>query len=254
MVIEEYRIILPVSVEEYQVGQLYAVAEASKGETGGGEGVEILKNEPYKNGDEEGQFTHKIYHLQSKVPRWVRNLAPKGSLELHEEAWNAYPYCKTVLKSPYMGARFSIEIITWHKPDMGTIENVHNLSEEELKNRKVTYIDIAADLKEAKDYKEDEDPTKYKSQKTGRGPLTTGWQKALEADTETPHMCAYKLVKAEFKVFGFQSRVEKLIMNMEERLFTTFHRKLFCTLDNWHGMTWTTSESWRRGPRLNSMS
>jgi len=24
-------------------------------------------------------------------------LAPKGSLEIHEEAWNAYPYCKTVL-------------------------------------------------------------------------------------------------------------------------------------------------------------
>ena len=33
-------------------------------------------------------------------------VAPKGSLEVHEEAWNAYPYCKTVLSNPgYMKVR-----------------------------------------------------------------------------------------------------------------------------------------------------
>ncbi|XP_072311807.1 phosphatidylinositol transfer protein alpha isoform-like [Eucyclogobius newberryi] len=237
MLIHEFRIILPISVEEYQVGQLYAVAEASKGETGGGEGVEVLKNEPYKNGDEAGQYTHKIYHLQSKVPGWIRALAPKGSLEIHEEAWNAYPYCKTVLKNPYMGERFMIEIITWHKPDMGTIENVHGLDEAQWKNCKVIDIDIAADLDEPKDYKDDEDPTKFKSEKTGRGPLSPGWQKTLESDSNTPHMCAYKLVRAEFKMFALQGKVESTIQKMEKRLFTNFHRKLFCSLDSWHGMT-----------------
>lgn len=50
---------------QYQVGQLYAVAEASKNETGGGEGVEVLVNEAYENDDgEKGQFTHKVYHLE----------------------------------------------------------------------------------------------------------------------------------------------------------------------------------------------
>ena len=33
----------------------------------------------------------------SKVPAYIRWLAPKGSLEIHEEAWNAYPYCRTVV-------------------------------------------------------------------------------------------------------------------------------------------------------------
>ena len=33
----------------------------------------------------------------SKVPKLVRMLAPKGALEIHEEAWNCYPYNKTVL-------------------------------------------------------------------------------------------------------------------------------------------------------------
>ena len=46
------------------MGQLYAVAEASKSETGGGDGVEVLVNEPYEKDGEKGQYTHKVYHLQ----------------------------------------------------------------------------------------------------------------------------------------------------------------------------------------------
>ena len=72
-----------------------------------------------------GQYTYKKYHLASKVskkiwssvpmrivfcflkvPSWIKMVAPKGSLEIHEEAWNAYPYCKTVLSNPgYMKVR-----------------------------------------------------------------------------------------------------------------------------------------------------
>uniref|UniRef100_A0A0K8TZW2 Phosphatidylinositol transfer protein beta isoform n=1 Tax=Bactrocera latifrons TaxID=174628 RepID=A0A0K8TZW2_BACLA len=103
MLIKEYRVTLPLTVEEYQVAQLYSVAEASKNETGGGEGIEVLKNEPFDNYPllggkyNAGQYTYKIYHLASKVPAFIRLLAPKGSLEIHEEAWNAYPYCRTVI-------------------------------------------------------------------------------------------------------------------------------------------------------------
>lgn len=49
MLIKEYRVTLPLTVEEYQVAQLYSVAEVSKNETGGGEGIEVLKNEPFKD-------------------------------------------------------------------------------------------------------------------------------------------------------------------------------------------------------------
>lgn len=88
---------------QYQVGQLFSVAEASKNNTGGGEGIEVLKNEPFTNYPllggkySSGQYTYKIYHLASKVPGFIRMMLPKNSLEVHEEAWNAYPYCKTVI-------------------------------------------------------------------------------------------------------------------------------------------------------------
>lgn len=39
---------------------MYNVAEMSKAESGGGEGVEIVKNEPYDDGERQGQYTHKV--------------------------------------------------------------------------------------------------------------------------------------------------------------------------------------------------
>jgi hypothetical protein len=79
-------------------------------------------------------------------------LAPKGSLELVEEAWNAYPYCRTVVsvincsfnlakpienlglkisfpKNPdYMKDKFEAKIETIHLQDKGTTENVCDLN------------------------------------------------------------------------------------------------------------------------------
>jgi hypothetical protein len=52
---------------------------------------------------------------------------------------------------------------------------VHELPPEKLKDRDVVHIDIANDPVTTADYKPDEDPTKFKSKKTGRGPLTGQW-------------------------------------------------------------------------------
>ncbi|XP_023618710.1 phosphatidylinositol transfer protein beta isoform isoform X7 [Myotis lucifugus] len=185
VLIKEFRVVLPCSVQEYQVGQLYSVAEASKNETGGGEGIEVLKNEPYEKDGEKGQYTHKIYHLKSKVPGFVRLIAPEGSLVFHEKAWNAYPYCRTIVT----------------------------------------------------DYKADEDPALFQSAKTKRGPLGPNWKKELANNPDCPQMCAYKLVTIKFKWWGLQSKVENFIQKQEKRIFTNFHRQLFCWIDKWIDLT-----------------
>lgn len=240
MLIKEFRVTLPLTVEEYQVAQLYSVAEASKNETGGGEGIEVLKNEPFYDFPllggkyKSGQYTYKIYHLASKVPAFIRLLAPKGSLEIHEEAWNAYPYCRTVITNPkFMKDGFKIIIDSLHLPGLGTQENVHELPADKLKSREVIYIDIANDPVQSSDYKPDEDPTKFKSQKTGRGPLVgPSWKNNVD-----PVMTCYKLVTCEFKWFGLQTRIENFIQKSERRLFTNFHRQVFCWMDRWYGLT-----------------
>ena len=232
MLITEFRITLPLTVEEYQVGQLHAVAEHSKAETGGGDGVEVKKNEPFTNHPEfgNGQYTEKIYHLQHKVPAWVRKIAPTGSLQMREEAWNAYPYCMTKLTNPgYMKEAFTLNIISWHKPDRGNIENVHNLSPEKLAKREIVKIDIANDQVRSSDYKPEFDPRKYTHE---RGPLSGNWQETCE-----PVMTCYKLVECEFVWRLFGSRIENLIMDVEKRLFTSFQRQVFCTHYLWKDLT-----------------
>ncbi|KAK7926164.1 hypothetical protein WMY93_008474 [Mugilogobius chulae] len=143
-----------------------------------------------------------------------------------------------VITNEYMKDNFLIKIETWHKPDMGHQENVHGLDPETWKKVDVVYIDIADRSQvEPKDYKPDEDPCRFKSVKTSRGPLGPDWKKELPNKKDCPHMCAYKLVTVKFKWWGLQNKVENFIQKQEKRLFTNFHRQLFCWIDHWIELT-----------------
>ncbi|QQP48615.1 Phosphatidylinositol transfer protein alpha isoform [Caligus rogercresseyi] len=74
-----------------------------------------------------------------------------------------------------MDDKFYIKVETYHVADRGDSANVHELDADKLKAREVVKIDIAGDEVSRGDYKEAEDPTKYKSEKTGRGPLQENW-------------------------------------------------------------------------------
>jgi hypothetical protein len=76
----------------------------SRAETKKGEGVEVLVNEPTEHPQYgKGQYTKKIYHLGSRLPSFIRFVLPAKALLLEEEAWNCFPYCKTIIK---VGFRF----------------------------------------------------------------------------------------------------------------------------------------------------
>lgn len=228
----EYRVVLPFTLEEYKIAQLYMVAKYSASESNGsdGDGVELLKNEPFEEDDRRGQYTHKLYHLASKLPSWLVGLFPKKALMLEEEAWNAYPYCMTVLKCPFF-SNFRLVLETRHIADRGSTSNALDLDSKTLKKRIVDFIDIAMDPVE--NYVEEEDPSKFRSTKTARGPLLEGWQQTCE-----PVMCAYKLVTVDVPYWGFGSRLEKFIGKTAQRkIFLEGHRKCFCWLDEWFGLT-----------------
>merc|ERR1719500_1140970 len=96
-----------------------------------------------------------------------------------------------------MKDNFYIIIETYHLGDRGEKENVHELEEKKLKKREVVHIDIANDSVNSADYKKDEDPTLFCSEKTGRGPLSGPWRKTVE-----PVMTAYKLVTDPIQMVG----------------------------------------------------
>jgi hypothetical protein len=201
MHVKEYRILLPLTLNEYQIGQLYTTVEISKQESsnGDGSGVEILKNEPYVEGDEIGQYTHKFYHLGSRVPKIVAKLAPSSSLKMNEEAWNSYPNCKTVIANEYLGDRFDLVVRTIHAQDGGSNDNIHGLSDTLLAKREIITIDLSG---------------------TALNPL-----------------CCYKLVTLRCDIKFVSGIICDLVMNYQAKMFNTFHKQMLDTYPKWKDMT-----------------
>jgi len=248
---KEYRIPLPVSVDEYQIEQVYMIAKMSKAQTGHGEGVEIKENGPFGGGADgpkgadtadlpadlhgigKGQYTHKVYHIGQRLPSWIKAIAPTTALQIVEKAWNAYPYCKTVYSCPFLGDRFSITIVTSYLADNGNSENALELTDQQLKERVVDTLDIAFDPIDPSKYKPEEDPTIFISTKTRRGKLQKGW-----IQHTNPMMTSYKYCTVEFRYWGLGSRVENYIHKVGLRdVFLLGHRQAFCWIDEWFGLS-----------------
>ncbi|MPC30520.1 Cytoplasmic phosphatidylinositol transfer protein 1 [Portunus trituberculatus] len=197
--LKEYRICMPMSVEEYHIGQLYMIARHSLEQSQGGEGVEVVENTSHTDPVHgQGQYTEKRIHLSGKLPVWIRSYIPRF-IYLTERAWNYYPYTET---------------------------------EEELKKRTVDRVDILTDPVDEKHYKEEEDPSVFRSEKTGRGPLEKGWDKCCDVI-----MCSYKLVDVSFQVFGLQTKVEEFVHRAIRNILLLGHRQAFTWIDEWYGMT-----------------
>ncbi|XP_065316201.1 protein retinal degeneration B-like isoform X1 [Gordionus sp. m RMFG-2023] len=253
MLIKEYRIPMPLSVEEYKIAQLYMIQKKSRKESEGeGSGVEILVNEPYTNEQSDGniasgQYTYKVYHIGKHLPSWFRSIVPQTAQRVDEEAWNAYPYTKTRYTCPFM-EKFFIEIETRYFDDPGIQDNVFNLSPQELKERTIEMIDIVNDSLSSTESNPAEDPTRYVSVKTKRGPLNKDWLKVCTKDWQKSHsspvtkykksiMCAYKLCRIDFRYWGMQSKVEKFINDIALRkTMITAHQQAWCWQDEWIGL------------------
>lgn len=251
MIIKEYRIPMPLGVEEYRIAQLYMIAKKSRLESEGeGSGVEILVNEPYTDGPGgSGQYTDKVYHIAAHLPVWLRGFLPKSLSTIKEEAWNAYPYSKNKICTPYMD-RFSIEIESKYLVGGTKQSNVFGLDEENLSQRVVDVIDFVNEKLSGADNVESEDPLKYTSTKTSRGPLTSDWLSNLEGtgseSTENQviensggedFMCVYKICKVTFDRWPIQYRVEQFIHDYIRKTLVRAHRQAWAWQDEWHGLS-----------------
>jgi hypothetical protein len=231
----EYRFPLPLSLKEYYRANIYFTLRMSREQTSKGEGIEFLENSPYTDDKGPGFYTHKVVHLEKRLPGWVRAFLPASALRIEEKSWKQFPFSRTVYSTPLFGDNLLVEVKSIYKEDRGTSENALGLSEEELKKRKVELIDIAKCERDPRKYRPEEDPKTFKSKKTGRGPLTDpDW-----IQKTNPIVCAYKHVTVDWKYsWLMKSRIENFVHNrFFKDILTQSHLKAFCWIDEWWDMT-----------------
>ncbi|XP_078237614.1 cytoplasmic phosphatidylinositol transfer protein 1 [Pogona vitticeps] len=231
MLVKEYRICMPLTTEEYRVGQLYTISKHSHQESDKGEGVEVVKNEPHEDPVHgQGQFTEKRVHLSSKLPSWARAVTPR-IFYITEKAWNYYPYTITEYTCSFL-PKFSIYIETKYEDNCGDNTNIFH-SDQILGDHEVMFLDIAYDEIPERYYRSPEqDLRHFSSAKTGRGPLREGWREHTQ-----PIMCSYKLVTVKFEVWGLQTRVEQFVHKVIRDILLIGHRQAFAWVDEWCDMS-----------------
>uniref|UniRef100_A0A3Q2XDB6 Phosphatidylinositol transfer protein, membrane-associated 2 n=1 Tax=Hippocampus comes TaxID=109280 RepID=A0A3Q2XDB6_HIPCM len=246
MLIKEYRIPMPMSVDEYRIAQLYMIQKKSREEScGEGSGVEILENKPYRDGPGgSGQYTRKVYHIGKHIPSWFCSILPQAALRVEEESWNAYPYTRTRRTTcPTPATNRTSSVCLWLRRDKGQWVSCAHCCTSPIKSTAAGSpadpIDIVKDYIAPHEYLAEEDPRLYRSLKTGRGPLSEDWiQEINRSPGDRSVMCAYKLCKVEFRYWGMQSKIERFIHDVGLRkVMVRAHRQAWCWQDEWYGLT-----------------
>jgi hypothetical protein len=230
MLVKEYRINLPLTVDEFRIGQLFCVAEAESKIAYGD--VEVLQDAPFENISllrgkyTKGQYTHK------KIVKSDQNL-PRDLQEIHQQSWDAFPYCKSIITTPEaLKDAYFVGIESLYCQDRGEQVNVHRLPPKVLRSREVVVIDIAGEPVSQEETDQGLDPRTFRSRKTGRGPLGQGW----EFRSNIPVMTCYKLVTVKSS-HADHEKMEKAYHETVRLAFISFHRHVFCSMDRWCGKT-----------------
>ena len=70
----------------------------------------------------------------------------------------------------------------------------------------------------------------YKHEESGRGPLLEEW-----GTKEKEMMTSYKLLRINSGIKLIGGKVDAYLLGIFSELFKSFHRQLFCWMDEWYG-------------------
>ncbi|RHY20966.1 hypothetical protein DYB25_013809 [Aphanomyces astaci] len=240
MLLHEFRIPLHMNVEEFQIAELYMTMADT---------VQVIKNEPYDNRNghlgkvsavsgqpiprTHGQYTLKCYTFDD-VPALLSVVLPQGHMTLIEETWNSYPTSISYLTSAsslLSKSKFVVTCESVHLPGYCEHENALGLSKDDLRRRSVQVLHIHRPLNQHA-ASHQWDPSTYTCTKSGRGPLSDGWELK-----QVPVMTVYKVMRIQFDYVGLRQKMERAICGHLEAVLHRSMRKLQCMSHRWYNLS-----------------
>lgn len=232
MLIREYRILMPLTVEEYRIGQRYMIARAQY-EAGfeGDKVVQINSNSCFNDKYGHGTYRQKNYHLDRHFPSWAQKFLPNDPFFVNEESWSYYPIYNLAKFSSQLTNRISLEVESCYEDNFGTNDNALNLSPEELAQREIIYIDVVNDVMSNSSKDALTTLKGFQSKKICRGPFADNWAALF------PGMCSYKVFKLRVDIFGIKTIAESTIQSKLQEVLLKSHRESVLWLDEWIDIT-----------------
>jgi len=230
-VLQEYRIPLPFSVDQYRVGHDYVIVRSTLDEIDAegpsGMNCEMLASERCSDPAlGQGRHTKRRFHFGSRLPGIVQTmLGGAKALVIEEDAWTFYPYVEAVYACPLFGQRFAMTIQTVYCEDDGSMdpkyEKLLNMTRSirSLEKRPVKTIDISTPPKTSDGsmynnvYVASEDPRQFG--------LSPQWEKK---------MVSVKLLCIRLNIPLVGSMLQRRGLNSSEDLYHRLHRRAYC----WH--------------------
>ena len=240
MRIIEYRIIVPLSIEQCRLGCQYMCAKYQAELSKEGQGYEVFENRTEADGS---QFTHKALHFINKAPAALRWALPAKWCVVQEESIDNFPHYVTRYYSKEIARETAGDVTeTTHMPythGMTIPENTFGLNNSELKKREVLYLDVLNGPKS----EDDLDLHHFSFADGGVSEMTanhSGNENAIPEWVATypgPMTLIVKVAKMHFNMWGLQKLAETYCMNnFYTPAYRDMHRYMIKHINEWHNM------------------
>lgn len=247
MRIIEYRIILPISIEQYPKADTFMFNHRMEIGASEGECVELADSKSYVGEEGPVFYASRIYHCKNRVPKFLQWLVPDSICAFREDSWTYYPKCKGKFIVDFLGDKFNVNIKT-HQYKFTSVEEIpengSELTDEELAIREIKYVDIL--LNDPVPEKKEWDLNGFSYEDANIHELKTYDATGFD-DTKPPKWIenykgemtiVTKVIIADIPIWGVQTMAEKLIVeNMALSTFIDSARATVGWAPYWHQMS-----------------
>lgn len=225
-----YVTVLPMTTEEYAVGQQHAVVSMTASETTGDFKVELLENTTTMH-ETLGKVnkTHKLMHLKSKIPSMLHSLIPEDACLVEEMSYNAYDRCHTTYKNRYFSAdTFNMSFNTVNLNGHEVLANPFGYDSSHADGIEHIHLHLHENVANPAF-----NPAEYYHEESGRGQLHADWIEDYRR-RDIPLMVCYKHLSVEVNKFAMGWVPGKIEAAMRG-VVASVQQRIFCTMHEWYG-------------------
>lgn len=244
MKILEWRIVMPMTVEQYQIAQIYAVAKKTLDDSNDKEGIQRTSFESCKYNDKDAIHSTYLYNFANKLPAALRWVIPNNYQTLCEECYDQFPNQQSTFNLKDNNDTLKMTITTRVSEFKNNLENLDEddaelYTADELSQRVVRYIDILNWPTSSEDRKLSE----FECEKANIEKLPVSGTNVKDAlpewvkEYKGPMVIARKIIKINIDLFAIAGATEEFISHeFMPNIYADSHQFMVKTAENWCDM------------------